>query len=407
MDRICLSVAMLPIAQELGWAPGVQGVVQSAFLWGYLATQLLGGTLADKYGGKLVMGAAIAWFSIASALLPAVAITPWTAAAGLTLPAVLASRFLVGFGEGVALPAMNNLIARNIHPSRKATALGNVFTGFHTGNLVGLLLSPLILQHFGWRALFYLFGLAGAPLLAMWALVVPGRKQEAGSTAAGSGSGAAGAAAAAGTPGSSKVGVLRLLSKPATWAIIIANFVNHWGYFIYLNWMPTYFYKVLGMDLRASSLMSFVPWVVMAVGSTCAGLLADGLVRNGVPVLRVRKGIQTVAFLGPVLALTVLSNPAISPPLALLCMTAALGITSLGQAGFVANMSDIAPRHAGLLFGLCNTFGSFAGILGVSVCGFVLERTGTFTPIFQATAALYVLGTAVWNAAARADPQFD
>ena len=22
--------------------------------------------------------------------------------------------------------------------------------------------------------------------------------------------------------------------------------VNHWGYFIYLNWMPTYFYRVLG-----------------------------------------------------------------------------------------------------------------------------------------------------------------
>lgn len=42
---------MLPIAQELGWPAGTQGVVQSAFLWGYLATQLLGGTLADRYGG--------------------------------------------------------------------------------------------------------------------------------------------------------------------------------------------------------------------------------------------------------------------------------------------------------------------------------------------------------------------
>lgn len=50
------------------------------------------------------MGVGIIWFSLASALLPAVAITPWTAAAGLTLPAVLAARFLVGFGEG-ELPA--------------------------------------------------------------------------------------------------------------------------------------------------------------------------------------------------------------------------------------------------------------------------------------------------------------
>lgn len=42
-------------------------------------------------------------------------------------------------------------------------------------------------------------------------------------------------------------------------------------------------------------------------------------------------------------------------------MTVALGTTSLGQAGFVANMSDIAPRQAGQMFGLCNTFGSLAG----------------------------------------------
>ncbi len=97
LDRICLSVAIVPIAQEFGWAPGLQasapppwrwpmscgavtrscpaqlpaagllcaarslsparlarqGVVQSAFLWGYMATQLLGGTLADRFGGAL------------------------------------------------------------------------------------------------------------------------------------------------------------------------------------------------------------------------------------------------------------------------------------------------------------------------------------------------------------------
>lgn len=61
------------------------------------------------------------------------------------------------------------------------------------------------------------------------------------------------------------------------------------------------------------------------------GLPCSAKVRRGVPVLTVRRGIQSAAFLGPVAALMALANPAISPPLALLSMTAALGITSLGE----------------------------------------------------------------------------
>ena len=91
--------------------------------------------------------------------------------------------------------------------------------------------------------------------------------------------------------------------------------------------------RAAGLDLRASSLLSLFPWVVMAVGSSAAGLLADHLVSSGVSVTRVRKGVQTVAFLGPVAALVMLGNPAISPPAAVACLAAALGITSLGQVG--------------------------------------------------------------------------
>ena len=75
-----------------------QGLVQSAFLWGYMITPILGGSLADKYGGetlrmrwvgarvergslncsrsavppagKIVMAWGIAWFSLSSMLLP-------------------------------------------------------------------------------------------------------------------------------------------------------------------------------------------------------------------------------------------------------------------------------------------------------------------------------------------------
>ena len=72
-------------------------------------------------------------------------------------------------------------------------------------------------------------------------------------------------------------------------------------------------------------------------------------------------------------------------------------VAAAGQAGFVANMSDIAPRYAGRLFGLANTFGSFAGILGVSAVGFVVEKTGSFDPVFKLTAVMYIAATVVWN----------
>ena len=38
---------------------------------------------------------------------------------------------------------------------------------------------------------------------------------------------------------------------------------------------------------------------VMAIGSTTAGLLADGLVKSGMSVTRVRKLVQTIAFMVP------------------------------------------------------------------------------------------------------------
>jgi ACS family sodium-dependent inorganic phosphate cotransporter/ACS family sodium-dependent inorganic phosphate cotransporter-like MFS transporter 9 len=394
MDRICLSVAVLPMSRELGWQPSFQGVVQSAFLWGYAATQLLGGTLADRHGGRRVMALGVLWFSLASAALP-LALSAPVAAAGLTVPAVLAARCAVGLGEGVALPAMNSLVAANVPAGSRATALGLCFGGFHSGNLVGLALSPLLLAAFGWRALFYVFGFLGLPLLALWLAVVPGKGED----KQGAGAGGATTPTAAAPPQQPAPSVARLLSSRHTWAIVIVNFVNHWGYFIYLNWMPSYFARTLGLGVAASSALSFLPWLLMALGSSAAGVLADGLVaRRGWSVTRVRKTMQSVAFLVPALALGVLAQPALPPAVAVGAMCVALGATSLGQAGFVANMTDIAPTAGGRMFGLCNTFGCAAGVLGVTAVGVVVEALGSFAPVFSATAGMYVFATAVWLA---------
>ena len=72
---------------------------------GYLTTQVAGGVWADRFGGKTVLGFGVIWWSIATALTPL--------AASLGLPALLLARACMGVGEGVAMPAMNNLLSRS------------------------------------------------------------------------------------------------------------------------------------------------------------------------------------------------------------------------------------------------------------------------------------------------------
>lgn len=67
-------------------------------------TQVAGGVWADKFGGKRVLSFGVIWWSMATALTPL--------AASLGLPVLLVMRACMGVGEGVAMPAMNNLLSR-------------------------------------------------------------------------------------------------------------------------------------------------------------------------------------------------------------------------------------------------------------------------------------------------------
>ena len=70
IDRVNISVAILPMAQEYGWNQTTQGVVLSSFFYGYLATQIFGGWLADRYGGKVVLGWGVLLWSFFTLVTP-------------------------------------------------------------------------------------------------------------------------------------------------------------------------------------------------------------------------------------------------------------------------------------------------------------------------------------------------
>ena len=56
IDRVNISVAIIPMAADLDWGMRTQGMVLSSFFVGYLLLQIVGGLLADRFGGKVVLG---------------------------------------------------------------------------------------------------------------------------------------------------------------------------------------------------------------------------------------------------------------------------------------------------------------------------------------------------------------
>src|SRR4029077_9245187 len=128
LDRVNVSVAIIPMARDLGYSPASQGLVLSAFFWGYIASQLAGGWIADRFGGKMVLGFGVGCWSLATLL------TPW--GASLSFPMLLGARVALGVGEGVNFPAIHSLAAQWTPLRERARALALNYTGIFLGTIV-------------------------------------------------------------------------------------------------------------------------------------------------------------------------------------------------------------------------------------------------------------------------------
>jgi MFS transporter, ACS family, solute carrier family 17 (sodium-dependent inorganic phosphate cotransporter), other len=140
---------------------------------GYLLTQVVGGIAADRLGGKLVLGMGVVWWSLATVLTPL--------AAQVSLPVLLGMRALMGVGEGVAMPAMNNMLSRWIPSGERSRSLALVYSGMYVGSMLGLGLSPGIISSQGWPSVFYIFGSMGVFWWLFWtfrASSTPGECQD-------------------------------------------------------------------------------------------------------------------------------------------------------------------------------------------------------------------------------------
>src|SRR5262245_38793093 len=160
LDRVNLSVAIIPMAAGFGWNLETQGRVLSSFFVGYLLLQVVGGRLADRFGGKIVLGVGVLLWSFFTILTPA--------AAYVGLGMLVITRVGLGLGEAVTFPSIYTMYARWIPLEERSRAVGVSNSGIPLGTILGLLATPYIVRHLGWPWAFYAFGGLGIVWFVLW-----------------------------------------------------------------------------------------------------------------------------------------------------------------------------------------------------------------------------------------------
>jgi len=369
IDRTNISVAAVAMQDQLGWNETRKGTVLSSFFVGYILMMAASGALANRYGGRLVLGLAVIWWSLFTILTPIAAL--------VSFPTLIAARIALGLGEAAVFPASINMVGRWVPPHFRSRATAIFASALSFGTLFSLPVTGWLVKSYGWHTPFYLFGAMGLVWAVVWFLKIrAGRGPE---------------ALEMPTHAAHSIPWGRLLGTPAVWAIVVGHFCANWMLYLLLAWMPSYFKTTFHVSLSDAGLMSAAPWLVSFLSANVAGTAADRMLRSGVSAGFVRKLMMSVALLGGALCFRVLPS-ATTPQTAVVLMCCATGAFGCSLAGFAPNGFDIAPRYADVIWGISNTVGTLPGIFGVFITGWLVDRTGTYAAPFLLTAGLSVCG---------------
>ena len=403
IDRIAISIAIIPMAAEHGWTTTLQGAVMSAFFLGYLILQIPAGYLSDRFGGKWVLGLGVIFWSLFTLLTPA--------AAMLGISALLVCRFLMGVAESVTWPSIYALYSQWIHPDRRASAVGLMNSGIAGGSVIALICTPWLISVWSWQGAFYLYGLLGVVWFIFWIYSAQSRPSplpEWQSTVALAPqlTPEAPPVVAADEQIYPRLTIRRMLHSRAVWAIAIAHISINWSLYLILSWFPTFVNREMGVDLQTAGLLALAPTVISLVMAPAAGRLFDRLVSQGYNRRTIRRVMQSVAFAGITLAmLTVTLTDSLMISVAVITLSNALGAFSIG--GFATNHLDVAPNQAGLLMGVTNTLAAVSSGASVFVSGWIQDVSGGWDAVFYLAALVSVAGAFVYSLLADVDREFD
>src|SRR6185503_15116917 len=158
VDRGAIGIAAPVMKSELGLSAEAYGIAFSAFFWVYAPIQLFAGWLCDRFSVYKLLAIGILLWAGSTLLMGF--------AGGFA--SLLVLRIMLGVGESLAFPGSSKIIARHVPPDRRGVANAALAMGIALGPAVGTLAGGLMVAHWGWRAMFFVFGAVTLLWLAPW-----------------------------------------------------------------------------------------------------------------------------------------------------------------------------------------------------------------------------------------------
>jgi len=364
VDRQVMTILLEPIKAEFGASDTQMGLISGlAFALFYATLGVPVARLADRWSRRNVLALSMTTWS---------AVTAACGVAGSFWQLALL-RIGVGIGEAGGTPPSQSLITDYFPPERRAFAQGVLATAPNIGVLVGLFGGALIAEAYGWRNVFFVFGLPGIVLaLLLYFTVREPEKPR----------------VTAVNDGSLWAAITGIFSLPSFLAIAFGvGFAAIPGYGLGV-WSPSFLVRVHGMSLVDAGLWLGVIGVIGgSVGTILSGILVDKLaVRDTRWQLRIpalglllAMPLQALFLLWPEGSVFLVGTKVV--PVALLFMALSAIFACFWIAPSYAAVQNLVPGHwrtqaSALLLLVFNLLGLGLGPLVVGMLSDALAHMG-------------------------------
>ena len=368
VDRGNLATAASLIQEQLHLSATQLGLLLSAFFYSYVPAQPVIGWLAERFGAHRILGAGVAIWSLSTLL---------TGFAG-GFVSLLLLRLMLGLGESAGFPCVSKLVAMTVEPSRIGLANGVIAFAYLVGPAVGTTLGGLLMNAFGWRVVFVLFGALSLLWLWPWSRV----------------------RVAAPVPRADGAAIeepsyWQILRERGLWGAALGHFAANYNFYFCLAWLPYYLIKSRGFSMRSMAGLLGFAYLINAIAGLLGGWLCDAWIRSGRAASVIYK--STMA-LNHVVSIAAMIGMALLPLQgSIACLFAYEVVLGLSSPGIYAIPQIMAGRAAtGRWVGVQNSCGNIAGIFAPWITGMLVDATGSFDSAFLLAALINVLGLVGW-----------